>query len=137
MVDESGNEEVSVDDLVVSMTCTPTSERDMYADDVKGKASGSVLDTREELIKEEGSSTGGSTGFLSPGSAGTATIAVIKATLGAAALSCTYAMVNGGFIFGILLLIMMAVLMVFSLEMIVTAMEVTVTRLVIGSKPLL
>ncbi|KAF4729605.1 Solute carrier 38 member, partial [Perkinsus olseni] len=122
---DSGDDTVSVDDLVVSRTCTPASDLGLHASPVKGMASGSYLDTKEEVVKEDDPQPGSSEGFLSPGSAGTATIAVIKATLGAAALSSTFAMVNGGFIFGILLLIMMAVLMVYSLEMIVTAIEVS------------
>ncbi|KAF4651568.1 Solute carrier 38 member [Perkinsus olseni] len=122
---DSGDDTVSVDDLVISRTCTPASDLGLHASPVKGMASGSYLDTKEELVKEDDPQPGSSEGFLSPGSAGTATIAVIKATLGAAALSSTFAMVNGGFIFGILLLIMMAILMVYSLEMIVTAIEVS------------
>jgi len=62
---------------------------------------------------------------FAPGSPFTATIAVIKATLGGAILSNTYMMAIGGYVSAITLLIFMAVLNVFSLDMIVRTVEKT------------
>mmetsp|Transcript_1965 Transcript_1965/g.1613 ORF Transcript_1965/g.1613 Transcript_1965/m.1613 type:complete len:140 (-) Transcript_1965:269-688(-) len=61
---------------------------------------------------------------FAPGSPFTATIAVIKATLGGAILSNTYMMAIGGYVSAITLLIFMAVLNVFSLDMIVRTEEI-------------
>ncbi|KAF4663072.1 hypothetical protein FOL47_005918 [Perkinsus chesapeaki] len=115
---ESINEKAANSDFVVSRTCTPSSVIGVHEVEVYEFEKPAVDEARDSAPRK-------SRGLLSPGSAVTATIAVIKATLGAAALSSTYAMVSGGFIFGISLLVVMCVLMVFSLEMIVTSMEIT------------
>ncbi|KAF4678658.1 Solute carrier 38 member [Perkinsus olseni] len=65
---------------------------------------------------------------FAPGSSFTATIAVIKATLGGAILSNTYEMAIGGYVSAITLLIFMAVLNVLSLDMIVKTVEKTGKR---------
>ncbi|KAF4663069.1 Solute carrier 38 member [Perkinsus chesapeaki] len=62
---------------------------------------------------------------FAPGSPFTATIAVIKATLGGAILSNTYEMAIGGYVSAVVLLMVFAVLNVLSLDMIVKTVEKT------------
>ncbi|KAF4723863.1 Solute carrier 38 member, partial [Perkinsus olseni] len=65
---------------------------------------------------------------FAPGSSFTATIAVVKATLGGAILSNTYEMAIGGYVSAIVLLMVFAVLNVLSLDMIVKTVEKTGKR---------
>ncbi|KAF4649237.1 Solute carrier 38 member [Perkinsus olseni] len=123
---------------VVSVISTEGSVRDELAavshgvaplnDGLKPQMSGaSETSIPMEEMKPKKETTWASRTFA-PGSSFTATIAVIKATLGGAILSNTYEMAIGGYVSAITLLILMAVLNVLSLDMIVKTVEKTGKR---------
>ncbi|EER20595.1 10 transmembrane domain, possible aa transporter, putative, partial [Perkinsus marinus ATCC 50983] len=110
-----------LDSISQSVVATPMSSR--------GKPKKADLSTASEASSPLGEmspkkDTWASRTFA-PGSSFTATIAVVKATLGGAILSNTYEMAIGGYVSAIVLLMVFAVLNVLSIDMITKTVEKT------------